>query len=192
MNLQEASGVQTENRRDQPLPEYRRILPGAKFVLQCCCRLYLERVNAGSSILVPVDFSDVTPKVIRHAVRLAEAFKSRIILLHVAEPEPEFIGFEPGPPSVRVSMAVDFHAEHRKLEEIKEELTASGLQVQAFQIQGPTAEKILSEAEQHQSEMIVIGSHGHGALYNLLTGSVAAGVLKSARCPVLVVPAAEK
>jgi len=34
----------------------------------------------------------------------------------------------------------------------------------------------------------VMGSHGHGAVYNLLVGSVTAGVLKSAKCPVLVVP----
>jgi nucleotide-binding universal stress UspA family protein len=34
-----------------------------------------------------------------------------------------------------------------------------------------------------------MGSHGHGALFEFLVGSVTNGVLKSAKCPVLVVPA---
>ena len=33
-----------------------------------------------------------------------------------------------------------------------------------------------------------MGSHGHGAIYELLVGSVTEGVLRKARCPVLVVP----
>jgi hypothetical protein len=37
--------------------------------------------------------------------------------------------------------------------------------------------------------MIVMGSHGHGALFNLLMGTVCNGVLRKARCPVVVVPA---
>jgi len=40
--------------------------------------------------------------------------------------------------------------------------------------------------------MIVMGSHGHGALYELLVGSITQGVLKAAKCPVVVVPAAGK
>jgi nucleotide-binding universal stress UspA family protein len=36
--------------------------------------------------------------------------------------------------------------------------------------------------------LIVIGSHGHGALYHLFAGDVASGILKDAKCPVLVVP----
>jgi nucleotide-binding universal stress UspA family protein len=35
----------------------------------------------------------------------------------------------------------------------------------------------------------VMGSHGHGSVYNLLVGSVTEGVLKAARRPVLLVPA---
>jgi nucleotide-binding universal stress UspA family protein len=34
----------------------------------------------------------------------------------------------------------------------------------------------------------VVGSHGHGSLYNLLVGSVAEGVIRHAGVPVVVVP----
>jgi nucleotide-binding universal stress UspA family protein len=142
------------------------------------------------TILVPVDFSDVTQKVVATARKFVEAFGSRIVLLHVVEPEPDFVGFEPGPVSVRAVVAEDFRHEHQRLEELKKSL--AGLDVLALQVQGSTAEKILRAAEEHHAELIIMGSHGHGALYHLLVGGVANGVLKSAACPVLIVPSERK
>ena len=63
------------------------------------------------TILVPVDFSDLTPKVIAHAERMASAFTARMVLLHVSEPEPEFVGFEAGPTTVRANVAHDFRVD---------------------------------------------------------------------------------
>lgn len=143
-------------------------------------------------ILVPVDFSDVTANVLAAAQSLALAFKSRVVLLHIAEPEPDFVGFEPGPVSVRSSVAKEFHTQHKQLDEAKLQLAKAGIDTVALHIQGSTIEKILHESAQQGADIIVLGSHGHGALHNLLTGSVAAGVLKSAKCPVLVVPSAAR
>lgn len=140
-------------------------------------------------ILIPVDFSDVTEKVVQTAGEMAKAFGGRVVLLHVSEPDPDFVGFEPGPQAVRSVVARDFKVEHQKLADWKERLTRSGVETSALHIQGSLADKILQEAEEQGAGLIVIGSHGHGALYNLLVGSVTSGVLKGARCPVLVVPA---
>ena len=139
------------------------------------------------TILVPVDFSDATAGVIETARNFATAFGSRVVLLHVSEPEPDFVGFEPGPMAVRQTVARDIRAEHRKIEALKESCGISD--VLALNIQGPAIEKILHEAETHGAELIVMGSHGHGAFYELLVGSVTGGVLKDANCPVIVVPA---
>jgi nucleotide-binding universal stress UspA family protein len=141
------------------------------------------------TILVPVDFSDATPSVIQYASELARAFGGKIVLLHVSEPEPDFVGFEAGPQAVRASVARDFRVEHQKLDDLKHSLAGAGIETTALQIQGALAEKILLEAETQAAGMIVMGSHGHGAIYNLLVGSVTSGVLKKATCPVLVVPA---
>lgn len=137
------------------------------------------------TLLAAVDFSDVSGKVIETAASLAAALGSRVILVHVAEPEPQFVGYDPGPMSVRVAVAGDIHAEHRRLEEMKARFGAT--EVLALQVQGTTAEKILSLAREHDAEMIVMGSHGHGALYHLFAGSVTTAVLKESVCPVLVV-----
>ncbi len=143
------------------------------------------------TILVPIDFSDVTTQVVETARKFAAAFQSRLFLLHVAEPEPDFVGFEAGPPAVRTVVARDFKVERQRLEEIKTQLAAGGCEVSALHIQGPIAEKILHEAGEQQAECIVIGSHGHGAFYDLLVGSVTHAVIKAAPCPVVVVPAAQ-
>ncbi len=141
------------------------------------------------TVLIPVDFSDVTPRVVQTAGDLARAFGGKAVLLHVSEPEPDFVGFEPGPVAVRTAVARDFKTEHQKLDELKQKLAAAGIDATALHIQGPLAEKILQESDEQGAGLIVIGSHGHGALYNLLVGSVTSGVLKGAKCPVLVVPA---
>ncbi len=138
------------------------------------------------TILVPVDFSDTTPVLVETVKKFATAFGSRVVLLHVSEPEPDFVGFEPGPLAVRQTVARDLKAEHRKVEELKK---SCGIpDVLALHVQGPATERILHSAAEHGAELIAMGSHGHGALYELLVGSVTAGVLKGAKCPVLVVP----
>lgn len=144
------------------------------------------------TILVPIDFSDVTKPVIDTAREFAAAFASRLILLNVAEPEPDFVGFEAGPPTVRMAVARDFKVERQRLDELKTQCAAAGVNVAALHIQGPIVEKILHEAGEQQADMIIIGSHGHGALYDLLVGTVTQGVIKSATCPVVVVPAPAK
>jgi nucleotide-binding universal stress UspA family protein len=137
-------------------------------------------------ILVPIDFSDVTAKIVETAATLVAAFGSRVILVHVAEPEPQFVGYDPGPLSVRLSVAQDIHADQRRLEDLKTKFGAA--EVLALHVQGSIPDEILGLAREHGAELIVMGSHGHGALYQLLAGSVTTAILKEARCPVLVVP----
>jgi nucleotide-binding universal stress UspA family protein len=139
------------------------------------------------TILVPIDFSDVSGKVVETASSLAEALGSRVILVHVASAEPEFVGYDPGPLSVRVAVAGDIHADQRRLEALKQKFGAPA-GVLALHVQGSIPEEILELAHEHAAGLIVMGSHGHGALYHLFVGSVTTAILKEAPCPVLVVP----
>ena|SRR5947208_2224496 len=50
------------------------------------------------------------------------------------------------------------------------------------------ASEIAAIAEAREADVIVVGTRGHGRLAGALLGSVAQGLLHSARCPVLVVP----
>jgi len=139
------------------------------------------------SLLVALDFSSVSDDQIEIVQRLA-APNREIFLLHVAEPDPSFVGYEAGPEEVRSQVAKEFHEEHRQLQSIADRLREKGHQVNALLIQGPTVQTILEQAEYLGAEVIVVGSHGRGKLFDLLVGSVSAGVIRKSRVPVLVVP----
>jgi nucleotide-binding universal stress UspA family protein len=81
--------------------------------------------------------------------------------------------------------------ERQRLETMKDRLVAEGRDAIAFTMKGSAVEKILLEARDQNAGFIVMGSHGHGALYELLIGSVTQGVMKSAHCPVVIVPSKE-
>ncbi|MCB2041343.1 MAG: universal stress protein, partial [Rhodoferax sp.] len=52
---------------------------------------------------------------------------------------------------------------------------------------GHAAEQIAKFADAGKFDLLVMGSHGHGALGNLVMGSVATKVLAHCRVPVLLV-----
>jgi nucleotide-binding universal stress UspA family protein len=79
--------------------------------------------------------------------------------------------------------------EHRELQAHAESVRAQGLEATALLLQGPVAATILEEAERLAVDTIVMASHGHGAMFDLLVGSIGHAVLRSAKVPVLVVPA---
>jgi len=140
------------------------------------------------TVLAAVDFSEVTEAVVERAASLARAFSAHLVLLHVAEPDPEFVGFEAGPQSVRDARADELREEHRSLQQRAEELRGQGLDVQASLVPGPTIETIVQRAQQLAADLVVLGSHGHGALHRALLGSVSEGVLRRAGRPVLIIP----
>jgi len=140
------------------------------------------------SLLVALDFSDVTDQQLVIVARLA-APNRQIYLLHVAEPDPSFVGFEAGPDEVRDQVAREFHEEHERIQAMAARLREAGFDAKALLVQGPTVSTILAEAEKIGAEAIVVGSHGHGKLYDFTVGSVSSGVIRKAKVPVLVVPA---
>ncbi|MFQ5597825.1 MAG: universal stress protein [Nitrospiria bacterium] len=154
------------------------------------------------NILAAVDFSENTGKILDEVKSIASVLSAKVWLLHVAEPKPGFMGYVgnyvdygsgyvdygPDPKTLRSQIAKKFHSEHRELQKEAETIRKMGMETTALLIQGTIVKAILQEAEKLHADMIVIGSHGHGAVYKMLMGSVSEGVLRQAACPVLVVP----
>lgn len=65
-------------------------------------------------------------------------------------------------------------------------LARPGVTVRARDVFGRPATTIVSEAAKLGADLIIVGSHGHGALASFALGSVAAEVVDHAPCPVLV------
>jgi nucleotide-binding universal stress UspA family protein len=133
--------------------------------------------------LACVDFSSASDRIVPWAIQLAGP-THEIVLLHVVPPDPDFVGYTVGPQSVRDSVAAHMRDRHRRLEEIGHGYG----NVRPLCIQGPTAEKILDQALRLKADFIVLASHGHGTVHDLLVGSVARAVLRAAQVPVVVVP----
>ena len=74
-------------------------------------------------------------------------------------------------------------------DEIAQALRARGIEAQGLLVMGSVVDKTLEQARRLHAEMILMGSHGHSAIYDLLVGSATESVLRHADRPVLVVPA---
>lgn len=140
-------------------------------------------------LLVAVDFSKTTELVIRVARRLAASLDASVWLVHAAEPEPDFVGYDAGPDVVRDQVAKELRDEHRKLQALADELRDAGVDVTALLVRGPTVETLLAEADKQGADLIVVGSHGRGVVGEILLGSVSKGLIRAGQCPVTVVPA---
>jgi nucleotide-binding universal stress UspA family protein len=161
------------------------------------------------SILVAVDFSDATPAVIDVARQLAKALDAEIHLVHVKEfraaagpgtlgyglagmPELAPISGVPMPGFDALPQPVaESEDQKSKLARWQQEIAQQGVKVTLHEPTGVVAEEILNEAKALNADLIVMGTHGHGAMYKLLVGSATKGVLKHATCPVLLMPPAQ-
>lgn len=140
------------------------------------------------TILTSVDFSDASSPVIDASIELATSMGADILLLHVITPPvvASEYGLVMESVSEITSAATDACA--KKLEQLRAQITSAGVTVQSQQTLGTPVDSILSIAAEEEVSYIVMGSHGHSALYDLLVGSTTHGVLTQAPCPVFIVP----
>ena len=137
------------------------------------------------TVLAPVDLSPVAADVVSEAGALAGNIGGRVLLLHVVAP-PAVIN-EYAAESERLADEEGRQAE-RSLEEWRGQLKGRGLEAEAAVRHGQPVPTILAESLRARADYIVMGSHGHGALYHLFVGGTAGGVIQKAACPVVIVP----
>lgn len=140
------------------------------------------------SLLVALDLSDHTNKIIKAAEKMATMMNCPLYLLHVAQPDPDFVGYDVGPDTVRDQVAAEFHQQHKSLQEYSQLLRDKDIDCTALLIQGETVATVLKHANKLGAEIIIIGSHGHGAVYDILVGSISVGIIKKSHIPVMIVP----
>lgn len=132
-----------------------------------------------ATILHPTDFSEQSEFAFRLACALARDYNARLVLLHVLPPPMVVYAGGPVPAETWPSS-----------EEVREKLHeweghAHRVRVESQVMEGDPVDMILRAAEETQSDVIVMGTHGRTALARLLLGSVAESVLRRAPCPVL-------
>ena len=143
------------------------------------------------NILVAVDLSAATEKILEAARGVAEISGVSMHVLHVIESEPDYIGYDVDSEFIRGKVAEDFPLEHRGVQTLAEKLQDDGFDATALLACGPAVATTLKKADSLKAGLIVVGTHGHGAVYDVLIGSYSAGIIRKSRLPVLIVPIRE-
>jgi nucleotide-binding universal stress UspA family protein len=144
------------------------------------------------TILAATDFSPVTKAVVARAIALTRGRRARIAMLHVVNP-PGLAGSPDGLFTELVPLIGAMReAGARKLKKWEEFLEHREIPATTIQVEGFPAREITQQARKLRAKYIVMGSHGHSGLYDLLVGSTTSGVIKRAKCPVVVVQARQK
>ena len=143
------------------------------------------------NILVAIDFGDPTDQLLTYAADQARRCGAKLWLVHVAAPDPDFVGYEAGPPSEREFRALTLRKEHKALQELALRVHGDDLETEALLVQGPTSKTLLDQINRLQADLLVIGSHGHGRLYEAVVGSVCADMIHKSPVPLLVIPVRE-
>ncbi len=140
------------------------------------------------TILAPVDFSAPSDQVADTAAALARVHQGRLLLLHVVQPPIVTVDYGVGIHNLQETLVMSETAAAKNLERLRDRLATGGLTVETSLVTGAPIPHILKTAEAQSADFIVMGSHGHTAFYDFLVGSTTHGVLKSAPCPVVVLP----
>lgn len=136
------------------------------------------------TVLVPVDLFEPSRHALRYAVALADRLTAKLTLLHVMPPlttprrRPLVVS--------RENVEAGEGARAQLVQLAASEMRGRGpvaLQV----LVGDAAEQIVESAARSGTNLIVVGTHGRGALGRFLLGSTAENIVRHAPCPVLVV-----
>jgi len=143
------------------------------------------------NIIAAIDNEPGTHDLVLFAGDLASKFGATLYLLHIAQPEPEFVGYDVGPEYIRLSAANEYREEHRWLQEVAKLLEPKKVVAHALLIQGYVAEEVMKEADDIDADLVICGSHERGFFYNLFQGNTAVELSKKTRRPLLLYPTKE-
>ncbi|WP_373525657.1 universal stress protein [Nostoc sp.] len=136
-----------------------------------------------NSVLVALDGSEISERVIQTLDNLAFSKDAKVILCHVfptPESEMELPADRPQPESPTFSY---LHIE-KQLQSYQEKLSVTS---ELELVTGDPAEEIIRLANIYKTDLIIIGSRGLMGMKRIVQGSVSSQVAEEANCSVLVV-----
>jgi nucleotide-binding universal stress UspA family protein len=134
-------------------------------------------------LMLATDLSDASSAATDEAFELAGRLGAALLVVSVIDPGSLLL------PGGRFRVRVDQVREHREqvAQTLVERGREAGVTVSFLVWTGDPGDMIVSAAEAEHVDMIVVGSHGRGAVGRLFLGSVSEHVVRHAPCPVLVV-----
>jgi nucleotide-binding universal stress UspA family protein len=155
-----------------------------------------------AEIVVGVDGSAGGDAALRWALEEARLRGADLHVVHAFEQPPPPIGVTPiGPPGPVGEVTPDELADLRRsaaaaAQNVLDDALArtgageGGVSVHGSLVQADAATALVESAR--DAALLVVGSRGHGAVHELILGSVSHTCARTARCPVVVLPPAER
>jgi universal stress protein A len=137
-------------------------------------------------ILVPLDFSTSSRRALDYAAGVAQKFNASLHLVHVCE-VPSMITASMDAYAIAYTDWSQRLGEEAERELVKITTSLKGLTVTTEVLFGGAPMAIVEAAAANNADLIVMGTHGHGAVMHLMMGNVAERVVRTAPCPVLTV-----
>lgn len=145
-----------------------------------------------SHLLVAVDFTECSEHALVRALDLASQLGARVTALHVYALPVLRVADSDIMPSAEEAARITANAE-TSLDALVAKHARPGVQLDRLLRSGrPPVEEINATAAELGSGMIVVGTHGRGAIGRALLGSVAMDVIRTAKVPVLTVHERQK
>ena len=138
-------------------------------------------------VLVPLDGSETSDRALDAAADFAARIGAEIVACHVVDLA-RAAAMSGGEAQLVAGCLEALHDEGRSILKDAERRVAGRVQVTTRVVDGTPVEAIEKLAEEISAAYIVLGSHGRSGLTRLVLGSVAEGVVRAARIPVMVVP----
>jgi nucleotide-binding universal stress UspA family protein len=139
-------------------------------------------------ILVPTDFGEAADAAFAYGRELARSFGATLEVLHVVEDVYTRLavdGLVAGDPSLQHDLE---EVSRKRVEALLSDEDRAVLGARpVVLVSNTTATTIVAYARETRVDLIVMGTHGRGAVAHLLMGSVAERVVRTAPCPVLTV-----
>ncbi|HCN11477.1 MAG TPA: universal stress protein [Chryseobacterium sp.] len=140
------------------------------------------------NIVLPIDFSDATDKLLEGALKFAKETRGKICLIHVA---PADIGFAIGDMGFQYFPEVEqneIKEELLRLNNLQQKVIAHDVDCEHMLKQGVAGDIILEYAKEKNAGYIVMGSHGRSNMYDVFVGSLTKELTRRSPIPVLVIP----
>jgi len=146
-----------------------------------------------SKIVVGIDGSEESMKAAEYAISIAKLYNAELIAITVLTSDIGYIYSSPGvespPLTVKEIILLAGDEAKKRFDEIKEKANKKGIQLKTESIVAKKSllNTILEFVEEHNINLVVVGTRGRSGIKKMLLGSIASGLVTYSPCPVLVI-----
>jgi len=154
-------------------------------------------MNEIKKLICATDFSEPSYRAVDYARMLATRFGAEMILVNVVDTLPATVPPVGGAPVTATLNVAEYQKQRKEnAEKLLDDMIAKhgspDVNIRKHVAEGRPSAEIVELAAKEEADLVVIATHGHNRLHRFVFGSVADRVVRSAHCPVLTVPPADK